>query len=93
MGIPLLFVQRKTFVQVSSAFKAHFGIWFFQGALLTDDEQKLVNAQEGKTKAMRQLKFESMEHLQKELATINTPLLLNLAGTSILCRGNQTRKK
>ncbi|MFK7821093.1 MAG: YdeI family protein [Planctomycetaceae bacterium] len=35
-------------------FKAYFGIWFFQGALLKDDRSVLTNAQEGKTKAMRQ---------------------------------------
>lgn len=36
------------------AFKNHFCIWFHQGALLDDPAGVLVNAQEGKTKAMRQ---------------------------------------
>ena len=40
------------------AFKAHVAIWFFQGALLTDPEGVLHNAQEGKTKAMRQINFQ-----------------------------------
>jgi uncharacterized protein YdeI (YjbR/CyaY-like superfamily) len=39
------------------AFKNHFGIWFFNGALLNDKKGLLVNAQE-KTKAMRQMRFE-----------------------------------
>lgn len=37
------------------AFKSYFGLWFFQGALLRDDQKVLVNAQEGKTKALRRL--------------------------------------
>jgi len=41
------------------AFKSYVGLWFFQGALLEDPEGVLVNAQRGKTKAMRQWRFES----------------------------------
>ncbi|MGB5739977.1 MAG: DUF1801 domain-containing protein [Woeseia sp.] len=37
-----------------AAFKSYFGLWFFQGALLRDDAEVLINAQEGKTRAMRQ---------------------------------------
>ncbi|OFX00331.1 MAG: hypothetical protein A3E78_02860 [Alphaproteobacteria bacterium RIFCSPHIGHO2_12_FULL_63_12] len=40
-------------------FKSYFGLWFFQGALLTDPEKVLVNAQEGRTKAMRQWRMMS----------------------------------
>lgn len=49
------------------AFKSHFGIWFFQGALLKDKAGKLVNAQEGKTQAMRQLRFHSAEEVDEQL--------------------------
>jgi len=38
-------------------FKHHFGIWFFQGVFLSDPFRLLVNAQEGKTKGMRSIKF------------------------------------
>ncbi len=38
-------------------FKNHFGIWFFNGYLLSDSCQVLENAQEGKTKAIRHWKF------------------------------------
>lgn len=38
-------------------FKKHYGIWFFQGGLLSDPLGVLKNAQEGKTKAMRHWKF------------------------------------
>lgn len=42
-----------------AAFKEHFGVWFFQGGLLQDPKGKLLNAQEGKTKAMRQWRMTS----------------------------------
>ena len=48
-------------------FKAHFGIWFFNGVFLTDTENILENAQEGKTKAMRHWKFHSNENIDKAL--------------------------
>ncbi len=51
------------------AFKNHVGLWFFQGALLKDPKGILSNAQEGKTKAMRQLKFTSREEIRKEELT------------------------
>lgn len=41
-------------------FKNHFGVWFFNGAFLSDPKKVLQNAQEGKTKGMRHWKFESL---------------------------------
>ena len=41
------------------AFKNHYAIWFHQGVFLKDQEKQLVNAQEGKTQALRQWKFTS----------------------------------
>ena len=38
-------------------FKNHCGIWFFNGVFLKDTEKVLVNAQDGKTQAMRHWKF------------------------------------
>lgn len=48
------------------AFKDYFGIWFFQGGTLKDDLNVLTNAQEGKTKAMRQWRFTAMEAIDAE---------------------------
>ena len=42
-----------------AGFKSYFGLWFHQGALLKDDQQVLVNAQEGTTKALRQWRMQS----------------------------------
>ena len=46
------------------AFKNHFGIWFFNGVFLKDEKKLLVNAQE-KTKALRQMRFESIDEIDK----------------------------
>ena len=52
------------------AFKSHVALWFFQGALLKDRKVKLINAQENKTKALRQWRFSSYEEISKNSATI-----------------------
>jgi len=48
------------------AFKGYCGIWFFQGGTLKDDLKVLNNAQEGKTKAMRQWRFTAIEEIEEE---------------------------
>lgn len=58
------------------AFKNHYAIWFHQGVFLKDTNKKLVNAQEGKTKALRQWKF-------VEEDTIESDIVLNYLQESI----------
>lgn len=48
------------------AFKSYVTIWFFQGALLKDPLNVLINAQEGKTKALRQWRFESLKEIPRK---------------------------
>ncbi|TGV00599.1 YdeI/OmpD-associated family protein [Flavivirga rizhaonensis] len=50
-----------------SAFKNHFGIWFFNGVFLKDEHNLLVNAQENKTKALRQMRFKSISEIDKHI--------------------------
>lgn len=50
-----------------SAFKNYCGLWFFQGSFLKDDKKVLENAQEGKTKAMRQWRFYKLEEIDVSL--------------------------
>ena len=57
-GAPCYMSDGKNVVGIG-AFKSYFGLWFFQGALLADKSNKLINAQEGKTKALRQWRMES----------------------------------
>ena len=47
------------------AFKHHFCLWFHQGVFLRDDHNLLINAQENKTKAMRQMRFETLADINE----------------------------
>lgn len=46
------------------AFKSYFGIWFYDGNLLSDPDKVLVNAQQGKTKSMRQWRMTSAKEIK-----------------------------
>ena len=46
------------------AFKNHFGIWFFNGVFLKNEQNLLEQAQE-KTKGLRQMRFNSMAEIDK----------------------------
>jgi uncharacterized protein YdeI (YjbR/CyaY-like superfamily) len=48
------------------AFKNHFCIWFFNGVFLKDEAKLLVNAQE-KTKGLRQMRFTSIDEIDKNV--------------------------
>lgn len=47
------------------AFKNHAALWFPNGVFLDDPDNKLINAQEGVTKASRQLRVSSSEEIDK----------------------------
>ena len=47
------------------AFKSYVGIWFHQGALLSDPYKVLINAQEGTTKALRQWRFNNIDEIDE----------------------------
>lgn len=49
------------------AFKSYCGVWFYQGALLKDPKKVLVSAQKGKTKALRQWRFQAVEDIDEKL--------------------------
>ena len=57
-GAPCYTLNGKMIVGLG-AFKSYVALWFYQGALLADTEGVLINAQEGKTKALRQWRFDS----------------------------------
>lgn len=65
-GAPTYTFEGKNIVGMA-AFKNYCGLWFFQGALLKDTQKVLMNAQEGKTKAMLQWRFSSIEEINSEL--------------------------
>lgn len=65
-GVPVYSYEGKNVAGIT-AFKSYVGLWFYQGALLKDAKKKLVNAQEGKTKALRQWRFTSMKEIDEKL--------------------------
>jgi len=65
-GAPVYTINGKNVVGIA-AFKSYVSLWFFQGALLKDKKKKLVNAQEGVTKALRHWKFNSKKEIDKKL--------------------------
>ena len=46
------------------AFKSYFGLWFHQGVTLKDEASVLINAQERKTKALRQWRMTSVKDIK-----------------------------
>jgi len=68
-GTPVYTINNKNVLSLS-AFKQHFGIWFFNGVYLKDQHHVLINAQEGKTKAMRQWRFNSIIEIDKALVML-----------------------
>ena len=55
-GAPVYTVNGKNVVAIA-AFKNHCALWFYNGALLKANTSLLENAQEEKTKALRQIRF------------------------------------
>ena len=62
-GMPTYTINGKNVVGFSG-FKNHFGLWFFQGSFLKDPHNLLINAQEGKTKALRQMRFQDTKEIK-----------------------------
>lgn len=60
-----------------AGFKSYFGLWFHQGVFLDDKRKLLINAQEGTTKALRQMRFTSLKKA-------DLPIILNYVKEAIL---------
>lgn len=65
-GIPNYTYNGKNVIGFA-AFKHYCSIWFYQGVFLQDKAHKLINAQEGTTKALRQWRFAQEEAIPLEL--------------------------
>lgn len=68
-GMPVYTLNEKN-VAGFSAFKSYVGIWFYQGVFLKDPENKLINAQEGTTRGLRQWRFQSASEIQESKESI-----------------------
>lgn len=65
-GIPCYCFEKHNVV-ATCEFKSYFGLWFYQGALLNDESNQLINANEENTKALRQWRMTSMEDIDEQL--------------------------
>jgi len=68
-----------------AAFKNHYAIWFHQGVFLKDIKKKLINAQEGTTRGLRQWRFEKADSIDADLvfAYLQESIENSLAGKEI----------
>lgn len=62
-----VFMYDKTMVVSLRGFKEHFAVWFYDGVFLDDKYNRLINATEGKTKALRQLRFTKDEGIDEKI--------------------------
>ncbi|MGW1453416.1 YdeI/OmpD-associated family protein [Salegentibacter agarivorans] len=65
-GAPVYALDGKNVAGIA-AFKNHCALWFFNGALLKENTVLLHNAQEGKTKALRQIRFVKGDKIEPEI--------------------------
>ena len=54
-------------VAAMADFKNHLALWFYQGVFIKDKHNKLINAQEGVTKALRQWRFKENDAVDSKL--------------------------
>ncbi len=68
-GMPIYTFNNKN-VACFGAFKSYVSIWIYQVVFLEYLKKKIINAQEGVTKALRQWRFSSVEEIQDNRETI-----------------------
>jgi len=64
-GGPIYVYNKKNVIGIGG-FKNYFAIWFLNGVFLKDEKKRLINAQEDKTKSMRQWRFTSKEEVNEK---------------------------
>ncbi|MEJ4088823.1 YdeI/OmpD-associated family protein [Galbibacter orientalis] len=84
-GVPTYTLSNKNIVGIA-AFKSYVGLWFHNGALLKDKAKVLINAQEGKTVALRQWRFKSVEEININLIKtyLNEAIFNHKEGKSVV---------
>lgn len=65
-NIPTYCIKNKNVVGLIRL-KNEVGIWFHQGAFLSDKHNLLINAQEGKTKGMRSIRITKVSEISEEI--------------------------
>ncbi|SHL09913.1 Uncharacterized conserved protein YdeI, YjbR/CyaY-like superfamily, DUF1801 family [Flavobacterium chilense] len=64
-GGPVYVFNKKNVIGIGG-FKDYFTIWFFNGVFLKDEKKRLINAQEDKTKSLRQWRFTSKDEVDEK---------------------------
>lgn len=64
-GGPIYVYNKKNVIGIGG-FKNYFAIWFLNGVFLKDKKKRLINAQEDKTKSMRQWRFTSKKEVNEK---------------------------
>ena len=67
-GAPIYTLNGKNIV-ACGGFKHHFALWFYNGVFLKDPYKVLSSGTEGKTKALRQWRFTSMDKIDEKKIT------------------------
>ncbi len=65
-NVPAYLYKNKNIIGMA-AYKNYFGLWFHQGVFLKDKQRVLINAQENKTKALRQWRFYKLNDIDRDL--------------------------
>ncbi|WP_353124981.1 YdeI/OmpD-associated family protein [Parapedobacter pyrenivorans] len=83
-GIPVYTHNGRNVVGVAG-FKSHFTLWFYNGVFLKDESNVLTNAQEGKTKSLRQWRFTAQDQIDEALilAYLNEAIANEKAGKQL----------
>ncbi|MDW8852002.1 YdeI/OmpD-associated family protein [Flavobacterium sp. MMLR14_040] len=64
-GAPIYVYNKRNVIGIGG-FKDYFAIWFLNGVFLKDEKKRLINAQEDKTKSMRQWRFTSKDEVNEK---------------------------
>jgi uncharacterized protein YdeI (YjbR/CyaY-like superfamily) len=64
-GAPIYVYNKRNVIGIGG-FKDYFAIWFLNGVFLKDEKKKLINAQEDKTKSLRQWRFTSKDEVNEK---------------------------
>ena len=64
-GAPIYVYNKRNVIGIGG-FKNYFAIWFLNGVFLKDEKKRLINAQEDRTKSMRQWRFTSKEEVNEK---------------------------
>ena len=70
-GGPVYMYEKKNIVSIGG-YKSFVSLWYYQGALLKDEKSLLVNAQEGVTKAQRQMRFHHLDEINTDIVKAYT---------------------